>query len=64
MEEIQNDHPRSAAIVGATYLEDVTHLGLLTKMVDLSKDEESAFSLAQPPDRLSRQKFKWLMPWV
>ena len=39
MEEIQNDHPRSAAIVGATYLDDVTRLAILTKLVDLSKDE-------------------------
>ena len=50
IDEIANDAPRSAAIVGATFLEDVTQLSLLTKMVaDLSKDEIDRLFIGTAP---------------
>jgi hypothetical protein len=49
MEQVSSDHPRSAAILGATFLEDVVRLSIITKMVDLSKDEQDRLFVGTGP---------------
>lgn len=41
--------PRVAAIVGSTFLEDVTHLAITTKTVDLSKDDSDKLYVGSAP---------------
>ena len=49
IDSIKTAEPRIAAILGATFLEDVTHLAILTKTVDLSKSDDDRLFVGSAP---------------
>jgi hypothetical protein len=49
MDGLKTADPRVAAIVGSTYLEDVTHLSIVTKTVELKKEDEDRLYVGAAP---------------
>ncbi len=49
MSEMERDHPRSAAVVGAAFLEDTLTLAITTKIIDLSKDDSDRLFIGSGP---------------